>query len=592
MSSTVLYVVGSALVFLAERMFDGNPAARWPTLAVGVLLGLAAIAYRARTMGRHPKATKLAIVFFAVSALALPLYFASTRDAIAALGLTGDAAGHWRVALQALVPLVWVVGLLPAANIDRTLNASPHSVHPLRLSTALDGGLALAFGLAMLFPINWLAQEYNERWDFGFFKTTSAGESTRQLVENAPEPIRVVLFFPASSEVLREVKPYFDQLEGENLAVEVMDQAEEPALAKEWRVRENGTVAFVKGEDVETIKLTDKIETARKDLRKLDGKVQTALLKLVREKRTAYFTVGHEEFFWKNAKDETENTDTLKKLVEGLNFKVKELGVDDGLAQAIPDDAAVVFVTGPRKPFLPEEIAALKTFRDKGGAVFLMLEPGDEADPELAGLFGVEQVQGPLLTERVLVRTTGGPADKANVVSNKFGSHESVTTLSKNSSQMPFVAPTAGAIRELSEHAGKVTVTVKGMTDWWVDLDGNFEFDKEMEKKGGLDLAVVASGPAEGGKEWRAAVVGDATFASNMILKQVPSSAYYVADTLGWLTQDPALGGEVESEEDVKIQHSKEGEAMWFYGTSFAVPLLLFAGGMVHVRRRRQKEAA
>jgi hypothetical protein len=58
---------------------------------------------------------------------------------------------------------------------------------------------------------------------------------------------------------------------------------------------------------------------------------------------------------------------------------------------------------------------------------------------------------------------------------------------------------------------------------------------------------------------------------------------------MGWLTQDPALTGETETEEDIKIQHTKEGEAMWFYGTSTLVPAVVFLFGMLRVRSRKVK---
>jgi hypothetical protein len=366
-----------------------------------------------------------------------------------------------------------------------------------------------------------------------------------------------------------------------------------PDLAKEWKVRDNGTVAFVRGEAVETLKLGDKLDAARKELRKLDSKVQTTLLKLARDKRTAYFVVGHEEMYWKNAASEEENADTLKKVVEGLNFKVKELGVDDGFAQAVPDDAAVVFIAGPKRAFLPEEVTALREYRDRGGAVFLMLEPSDTPDPALAALFGVEYTAVPVLSDKAFIRVTGGLSDRAFVGTNKFSSHESVTTLSKNSAQATFITPKAGGLKEIAgEHAGKVTITVKGMADWFADVDGNFEFDAATEKRGaGLDVAAVVAGPSSGDKEWRAAVVSDATWASNTFIRNA-ANAYYLVDTLAWLTQDPALSGEVENEEDTKIQHTKEDEAVWFYGTSALVPAMVFLGGLFRVNSRRRKGAA
>ena len=607
-SAGILYVVGSFAIFLAERMFSANDMVRWPLLLLGVVLVGSALAGRATSWKRNPKATKMSLGLFGISMLSGLCYIASMRESVALLGLTQEKAEHLRIALEALIPLVWLTGALPALAIDATLSASPHSVHPGRLRNALEGGLAVAFGIGMLFPINYLATEHNKRFDYGFFKTTAVGSSTIAAVESMTEPMRVVLFFPPSSEVLREVRPYFDDLAGSNLQVEVMDQTMDPEQAKAWKVRDNGTIVFVKGqgesEQTESLKLDDDLDKARKDLRKLDSKVQTALLKLARDKRTVYFTVGHEELYWKGAADEFSNVDMAKKILEGLNLKVKELGVDDGLAQAVPDDAAVVFVVGPRRAFLPEEIKALQDYRQRGGALFINLEPAsgpdDVADPALAALAGVGFGDQPLMSDKAFLKVTGGPSDRAFVGTNKYSSHESITTLSKNAQQATFITPGVGSIAELQDHAGKVTNTIKAMPEWWADTNGNFQFDKDPtpaadgtismvgEKRGGLEIASVASGPADSNKEWRAAVIGDATWMSNAILKN-QANAVYLVSTVGWLTQDPALTGETETEEDIKIQHTKEGEAMWFYGSSALVPAVVFLLGMLRVRSRKVK---
>lgn len=605
---SILYVIGSLLVFLAERMFSGNDAVRWPLILLGLALVVGALAARAASWNRHPSATRLALGFFALSMSSGLVYIASLKDSVGMLGLASETATHVQVGLAVLIPLVWLIGALPAFAIDATLSASPHSVHPGRLRNALEGGLAVSLGLSMLFPINYLATEHNERWDFGFFKTTAVGTSTRAAVDSLAAPLRVVLFFPPTSEVLREVRPYFDDLSGSNLAVEVMDQNMDPELAKAWKVKDNGTIVFVKGEgedeQTESIKLDDDIDKARKDLRKLDSKVQTALLKIAREKRTVYFTVGHEELYWKNATNDLTNIAMAKSVLEGLNLKVKELGAGTGLAQAVPDDAAMVFVVGPRRLFLPEEVKALQEYRDRGGALFISMEPAsgpdDISDPAVAALAGVGFGDTALLSDKAFLKVTGGPGDRAFVGTNKYSSHESVTTLSKNAAQATFIAPGVGSIAELQDHQGKVTNIMKGMPEWWADANGNFEFDKDPtpaadgtvsmvgEKRGGWEIASIASGPAEGGKEWRTAVVGDASWMSNAVLRN-QANAIYLVSTVGWLTQDPALTGETETEEDIKIQHTKEGEAMWFYGTSLGVPALVLLGGMLRVRARRAK---
>jgi hypothetical protein len=54
---------------------------------------------------------------------------------------------------------------------------------------------------------------------------------------------------------------------------------------------------------------------------------------------------------------------------------------------------------------------------------------------------------------------------------------------------------------------------------------------------------------------------------------------------------DEALAGTTESEEDVMIQHTREEDVAWFYGTIFGVPLLVLATGitLTALRNRRAR---
>ena len=592
--ATIFYLLGSFSVFLAERMVHESDVGRYTLDGLGVVLVLASFGTRLGSLKRHPVATRIALQFTALSASSFLFYLLQSKMALEAMAFDHDTEKHVVTALHALIPLVWLVGALPAFSLNRTLAASPHSVHPLRTSAAWEGGLTVAFGLAMLFPLNWLAHETNEQFNFSFFKTTTVGDATRAAVEGLPEPVRVVLFFPTGSEVLTEVQPYFDELEAGNLSVEVMDHAMAPETAKEWKVKDNGNVVLVMGDKVEIIKLGDKLDSAKKDLRKLDGKVQTALLKISKEKRTLYFTVGHDEFYWKNADSDKSNIDFLKKLLESLNFKVKELGIDDGLAQSVPEDAALVFVVGPKKSFFPEEVAALEAFRDQGGALFILLEPDTDDQSALARLGGVSFDGTPVVSDAKYIPLSRGIVDRLNIGTSKFLSHEAVTTLGKHSSEASLITPGTGSIAELEGVPGKVTVTIKGEPDWFRDLDRNYQFDAATEKRGGLSVAAVSEGPKadEATRAWRTAVVADATLASNFFLGRSPANQVFIADTVSWLTSDPSIGGAVESEEDVKIQHTKEGESMWFYGTSILLPSLVFAAGAWRVSSRKKKGAA
>jgi hypothetical protein len=43
------------------------------------------------------------------------------------------------------------------------------------------------------------------------------------------------------------------------------------------------------------------------------------------------------------------------------------------------------------------------------------------------------------------------------------------------------------------------------------------------------------------------------------------------------------------SEEDVPIRHSRDEDALWFYGTVFAAPVLVLVFGLWYVRRKRSR---
>jgi hypothetical protein len=63
-------------------------------------------------------------------------------------------------------------------------------------------------------------------------------------------------------------------------------------------------------------------------------------------------------------------------------------------------------------------------------------------------------------------------------------------------------------------------------------------------------------------------------------------------DTLNWLIGAEALSGTTENEEDVKIEHTKEGQQWWFYLSVLVVPLGVVLLGAARLRLRRAPKAS
>jgi len=598
---TILYLLGMALLFAGQRMFDGTDTAEMVLTASGLLAVFAALGLRLKARGEaptdeHRAGHGRALFFGLIGASALGLYALSTDAFTGMMGFDDEMVTRWSVPFQALWPIAFLAGTWPLIALDLALQDAPRVIQPRRLRQASESWLAAALGVSLVFPLNYLASEYNQRWELAYFKTTEVGTSTAALVKNLSKPVAVRIFQPASSDVTPELLAYFEQLDGPNLTIEVVDHAAEPVLTEELKIRDNGYVAISMGEDTRSWKVGEEMDKAKRNLRKLDSEFHKRLLELARGKQIAYLTTGHGEMSWRGDAGPDRKATGLKKVIEAQSYRVKELGLSDGLADKVPDDAGVVIVLGPTEPFLDAETNALKEYVAGGGALFLALEPGAHVPEELMAALGLRMGEGSLASEAVFARISNGKSDRANIITDRFSSHESTTTLSKNARQLALVLSGAGWLEETKEadFAGKVTITVRSLADNWADLDGDLELD-EGEQKKIRPVAAVITGladaePDEEGTipEWKAAVIADSGAFSDLVLSNVRGNQQYIWDVMHWLTGESDTAGTIESEEDVKIQHTNEGQIYWFYGTILGVPMLVLMLGWLRVRSRRR----
>ncbi|MBK9366180.1 MAG: Gldg family protein [Deltaproteobacteria bacterium] len=602
------YLLGMAALVVGQRLAGGEGALGNGATALGALLIFSAAALRARMIGasvndsqRHAHRKALGLTLAGVASVVV--YALSTETFASGLGLSEEGLKRFTVSLSAVWPILWLAATAPLILVDLAIQDTPKLVQPVRIRQAIDNGLIAALGLALVFPLNYLATQHNKRWDFAYFKTTSPGDSTRAIVESLSEPVVVRVFLPTASEVAAEVMPYFQSIAGGNLTVELVDHAAEPELAKRLKVRDNGNIAITlkdgqEGETTKSWKLGADMDAAKRNLRKLDEEFRKKLLEIVKAKSNVYFTVGHDELSWKGGELPDDKLTGLRELLGLINLTPKELGLAEGLGVEVPEDAGVVFIVGPKEPFMPEEIASLTAFMDRGGALFIALEPDGEPLNELLAPLGLKRAEGRLATEQVVLRRSGDKLDRINLVSNRYSSHDSSTTLSRNAKQLPLFMSGVGALDEVPGGKGKVTVTVRSLEETWADLDGDLELTATAgESKSSRSIAAAVSGAAtaaepvageEKAAEFRALVIADATAVADLTLTN-KANQVLVVDSVAWLLGEAALGGSVENEEDVKIEHTQEDQSLWFYSTIVAVPAIVVLLGLLRVRMRRAK---
>ena len=390
-----LILAGLVLVFLGERILDFSVALRLGCTALGVFFVLAALVWRAvtwrRAHGDRARVERTLLVATGGVALALLLYFLSMDATLDKLGWFLDPKARerfqtplavlWTVLLAASV-LALVLAQLADGSLGSRRAGTRDHVEAHRVGEAARSGIIIALAAGSLFLAAYVASERDVKWDVSYFKTSGPGSATVSMVKSLEEPLVVKLFFPDVSEVKEEVLEYFRSLATETgrVDVEVLDRLVAPELARQYRVRDDGTVVLVKGEQFESINVGPDMSMARARLRKLDSEVQEAFMKVARSARIAYLTVGHGEIndpasAGADSRPFVGGVTLLRQILGLLNYQVKDLGLAQGLGSKVPDDAAMVLVLGPREDLLDQELETLAAYVRGGGSLLLAVDP-------------------------------------------------------------------------------------------------------------------------------------------------------------------------------------------------------------------------
>ncbi len=599
-----VFLAGLVFFYIGERLLADFGILGLAADGIGAVATLAALFVRIREWRTAPsdlRGTVGTVALLMVGALAaVGLHWLAARPVVEALGLADEAAHRFEVVIHVLWPIGLCAAVVPMVFVEVALlsTAAAPVLEIGRIRRSLEAGLVLALVASLLFVVNYLAHEHNIREDLSYAKTTEPSSATLLLVESLAEPLRIVLFFSAADEVKEEVEPYFEGLAavGTDVTVEVFDHDAEPALAKELQARKNGTVVLVHGANSESYDIGTDADKAKNKLKKLDEEVHKRLIKVAKPELVAYLTTGHGERDWTSTKEEERaGLGDLRTLLRLFNYKVQRLGVVEGLAREVPDDASVVLIVGPTQEFMAEEIESLRAYLDRGGDLMVFLDPEQEVVlAEILGPLGLEFHREVLTHDEEFLPKTRQLTDRQLLFTNRFSAHASVKPLQKNASRFPVVVARAGYLEAAKAPAdGKPEVVLKSMPKTWADVDGDLQFTGGSEKRRvyNMGMAVERSRTPAGEEEAvssRTLVLADADMVSDIALRN-EGNTNLVANGLKWLIGEEALAGELTSEEDQRIQHTRKKDLWWFYSTTFAIPMVVMGVGVLVTMRRRAR---
>jgi hypothetical protein len=631
--ASLVFGVGLLFILCGERLFGHLPGVRLVMTLLGVLACVGITGLRAfttmKTTGARRNVERTLLICQGGVLLALVLYAFTTKWGLGHFTMTDKGAAKFTTVVTVFWALVMLSSLVPMFMIEMSLGI------PLRTAFDLKGGsdegveyrrvreigwsgLTVAFAAALMMVTCQVATDRNHQKDVSYFKTSAPGDSTKRIVASSQDPIRVLLFFPDPNEVKDQVRDYFQSLG--HVTIEEHDRMKDAELAGKYKVTKDGTIVLVKGsgdkEKSQTIDVDTDLAKARRGagkLRNFDREVNSALMKLVREKRKAYVMTGHGEINDPESippelkgRVPERRTSVFKKRLGELNYEVKDLGLID-LAKDVPDDATIVIMLAPSIPLQPAEWAALSRYLDKGGRLLIALDPkGDPGLGELGGKLGVKYDASPLTDDQAFLPQRGTLADRRFAITTQFSAHASTTSLSR-SVDKGLVLIESGAFEDAPfEGSGaqpKKTVTIRSMESSWLDNNDNFQFDGASERRQRWTLAEAAEGPklkdAEGKDRdgYRVALFADADLFSDALVQSMGRAAIVLVsgplldDTVKWLGGEEVFAGDVVSEDDKPIQHTKSQDAVWFTVTIVGAPLLVLTLGLLGTWFRRRKSS-
>jgi hypothetical protein len=599
---SALLIVGLALMLVGERVLGVEQ--RMLGSVLGLCIVLAAVVMRsvaARSAVGDARAVELRLLAaYGGVVVAIALYGLTTDTGLGLLNPGGDAA---RTRVVGVLSVLWLVAMTLSLSAVLFIELAyrnmpiPESVELRRVRASLHSGLTLALTVIFVLSIGYVATERDVRKDVSYFKTAEPSDGTRRMLQKLEKPVRAVLFYRPGSDVLAAVQPYFAALaETGKLSFQVRDYALAPGLSTKHKVTDNGNVLLLFGEGEEErgqlMRVGSELTEARRTLRTLDGTFQQSFSKLVREPRGIFLTVGHGEPNSKSSESASGDTTTfMLDVLKRLNLRYASLGVSHGLGREIPPDGNAVAIMGPTEKLMPEEVETLVAYWKNGGRLFLMLDPDvDVGLKPLLDALGLTILPGVATSTSHHMVGRHNASDHAVVYSNQYTSHPTVTTLSRNQREVATVFYRGGALAKTEQPVMPkplITFPLRSTGVFFRDLNGSFNMDPgEAQEALQLMAAVVARG--ENGKEARAVVIPDGDFMTDKVASNKGNYLLFV-DSLAWLIGNEEISGEVSSEEDLPIEHSRDADKLWFYLTSFAVPVPIALLGYVVTRRRRER---
>jgi len=448
--------------------------------------------------------------------------------------------------------------------------------------------------LGILVAINYIGKIQNKRWDLTANKQFSLSDQSRNVLGKLDAPMQIMVFAqePEFGRYQDKMKEY--EYASKKVSTEYIDPDKKPTIAKQNQIQQYGTIVFnYKGR-------TERVTSDN------EQDITNGVIKVVSgQQRKIYFTQGHGEKDTTSA--ERDGYNAIAAALGRENYTLEKLVVAQ--QGAVPDDASVVIVAGPRTDFFPQEVDALKKYLEKAGKLLLELDPPDKADSApLTNLIALAHDWGVDVGNNVVVDVSGMGrligTDASVPVAANYPSHP-ITQRFTFLTAFPLAREASPVSGGVNGHTAQAFVETSPRS--WAETDikalltsGQVALDESKgDKKGPITIASAVSAttapppaatkpPDDAPKpEARVAVIGDSDFAANAGLG-IQGNRDLFMNTVGWLSQQENLISIRPKEADdrrITLTATQQSNITWL--SLLIIPAFVFGTGVYTWWRRR-----
>jgi len=451
------------------------------------------------------------------------------------------------------------------------------------MSTNLRNVIKLVVGtlgcFGLLLALQAILTNHNRRVDLTPEKKFTLSPRTEQVVKHLTKDVQALAFINSDRPENFFVEDMLWRMGNlsKHFHYTVVDMNRNPALARQYHAQQYGTLVFEADGKQKGVLLSSG-----------ESAVTSTLMHVTRNKeRVIYFLTGHGEG---SLSDEEPHSgySKLRGSIADETYHEKTLSL--GSSGGVPADADVVVILGPKGPFIPEDIAALDAYVQRGGSLFVLFDV--HSSPSLIPFLEKYNVH---LIDAVAV----DPAKRlyaGEVITYRVSATAKIHPMLLSVNAPPIFS--LARVVEVREDPAKgviarpiLATSGNGFATAFSNIgkDGTATYVAERDISGPVPIAGEVA-IKNGEKMGRIAVFGDADMLNNGLLDQGGNRDLFV-NAINWLADDQDILGSRPSRETQGVTTfiMTEREGRWLLTMSTVVlPGLFFLTGVAVFFWRRQ----